>query len=157
MIDDEIKIISIALIFAMGVITVYPILSTMVIMEPHSEIGVLGPNGKIGDYPENIKVGDLVNLYIFIGNNEGRTQYYRVIFQLVPDNPVSNNTGITNVQTIDTFDLFLMSGKNSTIPISFSISEPGDNLRLRFELYTFNTEAQDLVYKNKAQLWINVS
>jgi uncharacterized membrane protein len=159
MIDDEIKIISIAMIFAMGVITVYPIFSTIVIIEPHSEIGVLGPNGKIGEYPTNIKTGDPIRLFIYVGNNEGRAQYYRIIVQLVPTISInnSNNTKMVNVQTIDTFYLFLMSGQNNTIPINFSISQPNNSTRLTFELYTYNLEAQNFVYRNRNQLWLNVT
>jgi uncharacterized membrane protein len=159
MIDTEIKIICITLILAMGVITVYPVLSSRIIIEPSSEIGVLGPDGKIGDYPNNIKAGDSLNLFIYVGNNEGRVQYYRIIVQLLPNTAInkSNNTQIVNVQTIDFFDVFLMNGQNKIIPINFTLNQPSNNTRLAFELYTYNSGTQTFVYKNSANLWLTVT
>ena len=155
MIDDEIKIISIAVILAMGAITAYPLLSTLVIIEPHSEIGVLGPKGIIGDYPTNVKTGEPINLFIYVGNNEGRAQYYRIIVKLVPDG--SNNTSVANAEIIDTFDLFLMGGENKEISINFSISQPKNNLQFIFELYTYNPEIHSFAYRNRAKLWLSVT
>jgi uncharacterized membrane protein len=155
MIDDEVKIISIALILAMGAIAAYPLISTRVIIEPHSEIGVLGPNGVIGDYPTNIKTGDPINLFIHVGNNEGRVKYYRVIVRLVPEN--HSDTAVANLQIIDTLDLFLIGGESRELPLNFSISQPSNNLRINFDLYTYDPGMHSFAYRMRAQLWLSVT
>ncbi len=78
MIDDEVKFVAIGLIIIMMCVAVYPVLSAHRIVEPFSELGVLGPDGKLGDYPRNVTAGDVVKLLLYVGNEEGSAQYYRV-------------------------------------------------------------------------------
>src|SRR5512138_1612711 len=80
--DDEIKIASIGLIVVMMGITVYPVLSAHRVVEPFSELGILGPNGKLGDYPSELAVGEPISLFLYVGNQEGSAQYYRVDVKL---------------------------------------------------------------------------
>ncbi|MDP2954272.1 MAG: DUF1616 domain-containing protein, partial [Chloroflexota bacterium] len=80
--DDELKAVALVLIGLMGAVAVYPILAESRVVEPFSELGVLGPNMKIGDYPRQLVVGQRFSLYIYVGNHEGSSQYYRVFAKL---------------------------------------------------------------------------
>jgi uncharacterized membrane protein len=157
-IDDELKLIALALIGMMAVIAVYPVLSANRVVEPFTELGVLGPNGKLGDYPKEVGVDEKFNLFLYLGNHEGRAQYYRVLAKL--GNQASN---VTDTQPMDapilaSWDVLLLNEQNSTIPVILSIGEAGVNLRLVFELYRFNTESSTFVYHERwIQLWMNVT
>ena len=158
MIDDELKLIALALIGMMAVIAVYPVLSANRVVEPFTELGVLGPNGKLGDYPKEVRVDEKFNLFLYLGNHEGRVQYYRVLAKL--GNQASN---VSDTQPMDapifaSWDVLLVNEQNRTMPVTLSIGEAGVNLRLVFELYRFNIESAGFVYHERwTQLWMNVT
>ena len=158
MIDDELKLIALALIGVMAVIAVYPVLSANRVVEPFTELGVLGANGKLGDYPKEVRVDEKFNLFLYLGNHEGRAQYYRVLAKL--GNQASN---VSDTQPMDapifaSWDVLLGNEQNRTMPVTLSIGEAGVNLRLVFELYRFNTESAGFVYHERwTQLWMNVT
>lgn len=158
MIDDELKLIALALIGMMAVIAVYPVLSANRVVEPFTELGVLGQYGKLGDYPKEVRVDEKFNLFLYLGNHEGRAQYYRVLAKL--GNQASN---VSDTQPMDapifaSWDVLLGNEQNRTMPVTLSIGEAGVNLRLVFELYRFNTESSGFVYHERwTQLWMNVT
>ena len=140
----------------MGV-AAYPVLSAHRIVEPFSELGILGPNGKLGDYPRQVNVGDKVNLFLYVGNQEGSAQYYRVDVKV--GDQVHNVSDTTPLEspTIASYELVLPNGSNSTTPMSFSLSDAGLNRRIVFELNRFDAEAGVFKYQLWTQLWMNVT
>lgn len=157
LIDDEIKIAAIAIVVVMMGVTVYPILSAHRVVEPFSELGILGPNGKLGDYPREVQVGQPINLYIYIGNQEGATQYYRVDVKLGDSEHNVSDTTPLEASLVADYSLVLMSGANTTAPITLSATEPGLNRRLVFELSRFDVESGEFRYQLWTQLWLNVT
>lgn len=158
MIDDELKIVALALIVVMGVVAVYPILNSMQTIEPFSELGVLGPNGNLGDYPKQVAVNQSFNLFIYVNNNEGRSQYYRVQAKLGDQASNPNNLTPLDVTPFASWEVILMNGQNSSLPVTMTLNEPGLNKKLVFELQAYNTETGNFVYNQRwVQLWMNVT
>ena len=158
MIDDDLKIAALACIGVMMVITVYPVLSMNRIVEPFSELGILGPNGKLGDYPREVNVGEKFNLFIYVGNSEGRVEYYRVYAKLGSKAQNVSDSTPFDAPVLASYDLVLMNNQNQTTPVAMSIPQPGINLRLVFELHMFDVDSGQFVYHNRwTQLWLNVT
>lgn len=158
MIDDELKAVALALICVVAVGTVYPILASRRIVEPYSEIGVLGSRGKIGDYPRQLAVGQRFNLTIYVGNYEGRAEYYRVMAKVGDEQSTITDIVPMNVPPFSYWDFILMNGQNSSLPVTLAINEAGLNRRLVFELHIFDSDSSDFVYHQRwIQLWMNVT
>jgi uncharacterized membrane protein len=158
MIDDEVKLVALVLIGAMAVVAVSPVITTGWIVEPFSELGVLGPNGKVGDYPKEINVGEQVNLFIYVGNQEGRSKYYQVFAKLSNESNTTIDAKPLDVPPFAIWNIVLMNGQNTTLPITLSFNDSGLNKRLVFELYVFNPASNGFEYDNKwIQLWLNVT
>jgi uncharacterized membrane protein len=158
LIDDEVKAIALILIGLMAAVAVYPILAESRVVEPFSELGVLGPNGKLGDYPRELAVGQPFSLFIYVGNHEGRSEYYRVLVKLGNQSSNTTDTVALDAPIIASWDVLLPNESNSTIPISLSIPKAGLNQRLVFELHRFKPEVKVFVYHQRwNQIWMNVT
>jgi uncharacterized membrane protein len=157
MIDDEVKYLAIGLIIIMMGVTVYPVLSEQKLVEPFSELGILGPNGKLGDYPHQVNPGEEIKLQLYVGNEEGSTQYYRV--DVKSGLKEQNVSDIVPLQApkIATYELVLPNMANSTTPISFSLAEAGLNRRVIFELYRYDVNSGNFKYQIWTQIWLNVT
>jgi len=158
LIDDEVKIVAIILIGVMASITIYPILAENKVVEPFSELGILGPKMKLGDYPTNIFVGEDIHLYLYVGNHEGRAKYYEVQVKLGDKDMNVSDTTPLNAPKLATYDFVLPTESNQTFPITLSISKAGLNQRLVFEMWTLSSETGEFVYHQRwNQLWLNVT
>lgn len=158
MIDDEVKAAVIVILIASAAVSVYPILEEGRVVEPFSELGVLGPNGKLGDYPRDLVVDQEFNLFLYVGNHEGVSQYFQVQAKLGDlAHNVSDTTPLdAPVEVL--YETVLSDGSNTTIPIEMSISQPGSNIRLVFELWRYDVSAHRFVYHQRwTQLWLNVT
>jgi uncharacterized membrane protein len=158
MIDDEVKAIIFVTLLASAAIAVFPILEGGRVVEPFSELGILGPNGKLGDYPREIAVGQEFSLFLYVGNQEGRCEYYRVLAKI--GDQTTNVSEITplNVPVSKIWETVLGSGLNVTIPFKMSIDQAGLNRRLVFELWRYDADTHNFVYHQRwTQLWMNVT
>ncbi|MEM3546177.1 MAG: DUF1616 domain-containing protein [Candidatus Bathyarchaeia archaeon] len=125
------------------------------VTEPFSELGVLGPKMKIGDYPKTVVAGEVFRLYIYVGNHMGKPMYYVVFIKLgnasTPVDPMPTEPFMM-------LDLILMHGENATIPIDITLTKPGVNERLVFELWIYNSTVKTFTYHGRwCQLWMNVT
>ena len=77
--DERIQAVLMIIVLAYGVLTVAPVILGDRVVEPFSELGILGPEMKLGDYPREVALGDSVDLYLYLGNHEGNLMYYRVL------------------------------------------------------------------------------
>ena len=127
------------------------------IVEPFSELGVLGPNMRLGDYPRELVTGEEFDLYLYLGNHEGRVMYYRVALKLGDQSMNVSDTEALNVPVFRFYDQVLQDQMNATLPLSLSLNEAGDNIRLVFELHRYDSEARDFIYHSWIQLWFNVT
>ena len=157
-IDDEVKAVVIVILIASAAVSVYPILEEGRVVEPFSELGVLGPNGKLGDYPRNLVVGQEFNLFLYVGNHEGVSEYYQVQVKLGDSAHNVSDTTPLDAPIATMYETVLGDGSNTTIPVKMSISQPGTNVRLVFELWRYDVNVHRFVYHQRwTQLWLNVT
>ena len=156
--DERIQAVLMIIVLAYGVLTAAPVILGDRVVEPFSELGILGPEMKLGDYPREVALGDSVDLYLYLGNHEGSLMYYRV---LVKQGDQSMNVSDTDPYTgtvLTQYEHVLGDEFNTTIPISIQYADPGVNQRMVFELYKYNPETNMFSYNgNWVQLWMNVT
>jgi hypothetical protein len=123
--------------------------------EQFSELGVLGPNMKLGDYPHQVVASDTVNLYCYVGNQMGSPMYYTVMVKLGNNDTVVNPAPITPIQQ---FSQVLPNNQTWTFPVSVTLTQPGLNQRIIFELYLYNQTLNQNQYQERwGQVWLNVT
>ena len=128
------------------------------VVEPFSELGVLGPEGKIGGYPREAAVGENFTLYLYVGNYEGRAAYYAVLVKLGGVNISVSDVEPMDAPVVARFEVVLPHGGNWTRPVTLSVGEPGLNRRLVFELWVYDTGVKGFKYHSRwCQLWLNVT
>lgn len=156
--EGEFKVIALSLIIIIGFVVVYPmIVESRGVVEPFSELGVLGPNLKLGDYPKEIGVNQVFRLYLYIGNHMGGPEYYRVLAKVGDVNSTISDADPSNAPVLASWDCVLADESNNTLPINLSIPHTGLNQRLVFELYRFDTGSGMFTYHQRwTQIWINV-
>ena len=158
MIDDEAKAVALVIICLMAAVSVYPILAESRVVEPFSELGVLGPYGKLGDYPRQLATGQEFNLFLYVGNHEGRSEYYRVVAKLGDQTTNVSDTTPLDRPPVRSWEAVLINESNTTIPITMSLGEAGLNKRLVFELWRYDLSSNVFVYHQRwTQLWLNVT
>ncbi|MDH2901930.1 MAG: DUF1616 domain-containing protein [archaeon] len=156
--DKETSIIALAIITILAVfVAVQPIIPSN--SEHFSELGILGPQQTIANYPSNITKGQAFSLYAYVGNHEGGVEYYQVLVKLVINTSyVISNTTSANAPIISSYSYVLDNGKNTTLPMNLSVNQTGTNLRLLFELWSFDTSSSSFSYTGLTdQLWLNVT
>ena len=157
-IDDEVKAVSLAVIVVVGVFTASQALLGGRVVEPFSELAVLGSNMKIGDYPGEILTGEAFKLYLYVGNHEGKTMYYSVLVKLGDSSTPVNETRPMQVPIMAKFERVLLNGENWTRPLTLSIDEEGVGQRVVLELWTYDGSVNDVNYSGQwNQIWINVT
>lgn len=158
MIDDDFKTVVIAVLLLIAGFTVWQSFFSDRIVEPFSELGVLGPNMKLGDYPQEAQVEEEFNLFLYVGNYMGTSQYYRVLVKLGDRSMNVTDENPLDAPVVTQYEAFLSDEKNTTIPITLSLHEAGVNRRLVFELYRYDNDASRFLYDNIwNQLWLNVT
>ena len=125
------------------------------VIEPFSELGVLGPHMKIGDYPSEVVAGDTLKLYIYVGNHMGKPMLYTVLIKLcnktTPVDPAP-------VEPMMSFTHALLNNGTWIFPISVTLTDVGLNWRLVFELWAYNPDTDRVEYLGlSCWLWINVT
>jgi uncharacterized membrane protein len=157
LIDDEVKLVALIFLGAFGIVVVYPIFASSMV-EPFSELAILGPNGKIGDYPLNVTANESINLSIYVGNQEGKSVYYQVKAKLGDESSDISDTTALNVPPLAVWNIVLSNGQNITMPITLRFEAPGSDKRLVLELYKYNIVSGALEYDHEwIQIWLNIT
>jgi len=158
MIDEDLKTVAVGLLLVVAGFTVFQAFFADRVVEPFSELGVLGPNMKIGDYPRELVVGEEFDLYLYVGNHMGSTQLYRVYVKLGSRDLNVSDTEAYAAPVLTSYDAALADEHNTTIPMSLSVPGSGVNLRLVFEMHRYDEELGGWEYHNRwNQLWLNVT
>lgn len=156
--DEEV----LAVIAAIGIVAVVFAVSQVLyagrVVEPFSELGLLGPYGKIGDYPREVVAGSPFLLHVYIGNHEGRTMYYRVLVKVGDKSSIVNASTPLNVEPIMDVRAVLTHNSSLVIPVNITLYEPAVNVRLVFEMWVYNETLGVFSYHGRwNQLWLNVT
>ena len=158
MLDERITYVLVAMILAVGGLTAVPPIIPERVVEPFSELGVLGPNMKLGDYPSEVVVGEAFDLFLYVGNHEGRVVYYRTLIKVGGLETNVSDTEPFDARVIDSIDLVLLDDRTMTVPLRLSLSEPGVNRRVVFELYKYDSDENGFIYSGEwLQMWVNVT
>jgi len=157
-IDRRISYVLILVIASLSLLTAVPPILPERIVEPFSELGILGPNMKLGDYVEEVEVGEPFSLFLYVGNHEGRAMYYRTLVKLGGQDDYATETDPMDAPVLADYEHVIMNKGNSTTPVTLSIGRPGINSRLVLELYKYDEDIHDFVYSGQwAQIWMNVT
>jgi len=125
------------------------------IAEPFSELGILGPGMKLADYPKEVVAGETVTLYVYVGNHMGKPMYYVVMVKL-GDNETAVNPA--PVEPFMKLERVLLHDENWTTPIDITLTKPGLNQRIIFELWIYNETSRQIQYHERwCQIWVNVT
>ncbi len=158
LIDDEVKLVVLIILLSSGVIAAYPIIDKGRYVESFSELAVMGPNGNLGDYPHELVVGQELTLILYVGNHEGRSEYYQVVTKIGDKTTNMSDTTPLNRPPVKTWETILENESNTTIPINMSVNEAGLNRRLVFELWKYDSTSHTFIYYQRwTQLWLNVT
>jgi uncharacterized membrane protein len=158
MIDDKVKAVVLAAVIVMGLMTAGQYWLEHRVVEPFSELGVLGPNQTIGDYPSNVAVGQNVTLYGYIGNHQGGVMYYDLRVKLGNSTTAVNETTWVDVPSVADFRAVLRDGQNSAFPLALSFSQPANGTKVIFELWEFDFSSGSFLYSGLwGQILLNVT
>jgi len=125
------------------------------ISEAFSELGVLGPGMKLADYPKETVAGEAVRLYAYIGNHMGKPMYYTVMIK-IGDNETAVNPA--PVEPVVKLERVMLHDENSTSPVDITLTKPGLNQRIIFELWMYNETTRQVQYHERwCQIWVNVT
>lgn len=123
-----------------------------------SALAVLGPQQKLEGYPTNVLANQTFLLYGSIGNYEGVASYYELFVKLGNTSTMISNTTSANAPVIVQYRYVIADGQNTTFPMNLSINKAGNNLRLIFELWSYDPATSNFVYSGLwNQLWLNVT
>jgi uncharacterized membrane protein len=126
--------------------------------EGFSELAVLGPNMRAADYPREVFVGQQFSLYLYVINREGEVTFYKILVKTGNKSSFVNSTAPMNAPVVAEYDKILMNDQTWTRPIILSINKTESNIRLVFEMWTYNDATDGFVYEGRwNQLWLNVS
>jgi uncharacterized membrane protein len=157
-IDKQLTYVIMLVILSLGVLTAVPPILPDRVVEPFTELGILGPNLKLGDYPESVEVGESFTLYLYLGNHESRVMFYRTLVKFGGELSFASETEPMDAPVIASYDHVVLNENNVTRQMSLSAEITGTNRRLVFELYKYDEDAGDFVYSGEwVQLWMNVT
>jgi uncharacterized membrane protein len=157
-IDERVQAALIFVLLAYAALTLAPIILGDRVVEPFSELGVLGPNMKLGDYPREVEAGEDMSLYLYLGNHEGAPTYYQVLAKLGDRAVNVSDSEPYSGPVVSSYRHVLDDEANYTRPILISVDQAGLNRRLVFELHKYDPDEDVFVYDGVwVQLWLNVT
>jgi uncharacterized membrane protein len=155
--DKEAASIALVLVTILAVFAaIQPILPAN--SEPFSELGVLGPRQVIGGYPTRVVAGSPFHLYGYIGNHEGVSSYYQFLVKVGNQTTQVSNSTYAQAPLIFTYSQVLENNQTATFPLNLTLSNPGTNVRLIFELWSYDVTTSSYAYTGLwNQLFLNVT
>jgi len=155
--DRETAAIALVLITVLAVFAaVDPILPAN--NQPFSELGVLGPSQTIGGYPTTAVTGRPFLLYGYIGDHEGLSSFYQLLVKAGNQTTQVSNSTSAQAPVIFSYSHVLENNQTTTFPMNLTLSSPGTNVRLIFELWSYDTSNSSYVYTGLwNQLFLNVT
>jgi|SRR5580658_2200788 uncharacterized membrane protein len=155
--DRETASIALVLVTVLAVFAaIQPILPAN--SEPFSELGVLGPGQQIGGYPTSVVAGSPLHLYGYVGNHEGVSTYYQLLVKVGNQTTQVSNSTYAQAPIIFTYSQVLENNQTITFPLTLTLGNPGTDVRLIFELWSYNVNSASFGYTGLwNQLLLNVT
>lgn len=156
--DNEVLAVLAAVIVVSAVFASVQTFNIGRVVEPFSELGLLGPENKIGDYPKQVVAGAPFRLNVYLGNHEGKTMYYRVLVKIGDNASFINETVSLPAEPIMEVRAVLMHNSSQVVPVNITLYKPAIHVRLIFEMWIFNESVRIFTYHGRwNQLWLNVT
>ena len=153
--DEEVLAVLAAILVVSITFVVAYTISYGRVVEPFSELGILGSKGRIGDYPREVLAGQPFLLNVYVGNHEGRATFYKILVKHVYDPRISPPIPVDPILEVRTI---LQHNSSRIIPVWITLYEPAARSRLIFEMWVYNESINAFSYNGRwGQLWINVS
>lgn len=153
--DEEVLAVIAAVVVIGGVFAFSQVYMAGRVVEPFSELGLLGRNMKIGDYPRDVVVGDNATFYVYVGNQMGRPMYYIVKVKL-GDRETSIDP--SPIEPVMVFERILLHNQSWIRRVDLPITNPGINQRIIVELWIYNESINDIQYDGRwTQIWFNAT
>ena len=155
--DKETASVALVLVTVLAVFAaVQPILPTN--SQPFSELGILGPTQTIGGYPTSVGAGSPFLVYGYIGNHEGVSSYYQFLVKVGNQTTQISNSTYAQAPVIFTYSRILENNQSTTFPLTLALTSQGTNVRLIFELWSYDVTSSSYVYTGLwNQLLLNVT
>jgi uncharacterized membrane protein len=155
--DKEVAAVLLILLAIVGIfVSLQPLLPSTA--EKFSELGVLGPNQTIANYPTTLKAGQSFHLYGYVGNHEGQVEYYKLLIKLGNQSTQVTNSTSATAPVVLTNSQVLEDNQSWIFPINMSLNKTGTNLKLIFELWSYNETVSNFTYTGLwDQLYVNVT
>lgn len=158
MLDEEVVAVVLAVLIVTAVFAVSQAMTAGRVVEPFSELGLLGPGKMIGGYPRVVVAGKPFLLHVYIGNHEGRTVWYRILIKLGNESTFVNSTVSAEAPVILWFDRVIPNNGTWIEPVKLTIPKPGKRLRIIVEMWTYDGGRDVFVYHGRwNQLWVNAT
>nr|MDO8043346.1 DUF1616 domain-containing protein [Candidatus Baldrarchaeota archaeon] len=158
LVDEEVFAVVLAILVIVCVFAMSQMFYAGRVVEPFSQLAVLGPDKKLGGYPSEVHVGEKFKLYMYVRNYMGRVMYYIVYIKLGNRSVPLNLTYPYPAPVIARFERILMHNESWIFPIYLVMNETGINYRIVFELWIYNeTIASEQFHQRTCQLWLNVT
>jgi uncharacterized membrane protein len=155
--DKEAASIALVLVTIIAVFAaVQPILPAN--SQSFSELGVLGPNQTIGAYPTSVAEGSPFLLYGYIGDHMGASSLYQVLVKAGNQTTQVSNSTFAQAPVIFAYSRVLGNNQTTTFPMNLTLSSPGTDVRLIFELWSYDVANSSYAYTGLwNQLLLNVT
>ena len=154
-ISGEVRAVVLALVVVIGVFAISQAYMAGRVIEPFSELGLLGKKMKIGDYPREVIAGQPIFFYVYVGNHLGYPAYYQVRIMI---GDAETNVDPAPLNPILIRSRILLHNETWIFPVNITIMKPGLNQRIIVELWIYNTTTHTFTYHHRwNQLWINVT
>jgi uncharacterized membrane protein len=152
MIDSQVKGVLLAFIISVGVLAGGSFWWEHRTVEAFSELGLLGPTQQISGYPSSVVVNQTFNLYLYVGNHEGHLMYYDILAKVGSNDSVVNDTAPLPVAPFADYRVVLADNQTLTEPLVLSVNRTGTNLKLVFEMWSFDSSAGSFTYHGRWNL-----
>jgi len=156
--DEEVLAVLAAISIVAAIIAVSQAFNAGRVIEPFSELGLLGSGGKIGDYPREVLAGSPFKLNVYVGNHEGKAMYYRILVKVGDKSSVINASIPLSSKPLMDIRVVLGHNMSRIIPVNVTLYESAYNVRLIFEMWFYNETSGGFSYHGRwNQLWLNVT
>jgi uncharacterized membrane protein len=154
--EHWIRTILLLSIVIMGGFIIYAIIANL--SKPYVDFGILNEDGEMGNYPTNVTVNEPISLMYFVDNQNPAIENFSVQTYLAnyTTSTVTFAQGVQGGTALGTYNFTVNNGENYTsVPLTYTISSPGMNYRICFELWVLNQTTWNYLENSVQFIWIN--
>jgi len=125
------------LALVLSVSALQPIYSPFPNTQGNSQLGLLGPNRIASGYPTNVTQSKPFLLYGYLGNQFGTAELYHLVIKLGNQTTLVNASIPAEAPVVSQYYFVLDRNQTSVFPMELSLSRPGIQEKLIFELWSY--------------------